>query len=57
MVSTVTRKTEEGDKQNRIDDYSNFFTQVTNLWLVEPKTQPFILKNVFGNIAKQLLGV
>lgn len=34
MNETVRKKAEEGDKQNRIDDYSNYFTQVTNIWKV-----------------------
>ena len=57
MNETVRMKEEEGDKQNRIDDYSSYFSQVTNIWKVEPKTAPFILQSKFGDIARQLLGV
>jgi ectoine hydroxylase-related dioxygenase (phytanoyl-CoA dioxygenase family) len=46
-----------GDKQQRIDDYSSIFTQVTNLWRVRPDTQQFILSQKFASIASQLLGV
>lgn len=34
MVETVERKQKEGDKQERIDDYSSIFIQVTNLWQI-----------------------
>jgi hypothetical protein len=57
MNETVEMVAGKGDKQNRIDDYSNYFTQVTNIWKVQPKTAPFILQSKFGTIAKQLLGV
>lgn len=57
MNETVDRIASQGDKQNRIDDYSNFFTQVTNLWQVEPKSRSFVLNRKFADIARQLLGV
>jgi hypothetical protein len=34
MNQTVEKVASQGDKQDRIDDYSNIFTQVTNLWRV-----------------------
>ena len=32
MVKKVTEISQKQDKQSRIDDYSDIFTQVTNLW-------------------------
>lgn len=57
MNEAVDKVTHVGDKQKRIDDYSNIFTQVTNLWQVEPATQSFVLNKYFADIARQLLGV
>ena len=36
------------DKQNRIDDYSQIFTQVTNIWQLEPAASQFVLNKKFG---------
>ena len=47
----------KGDQQNRIDDYSSIFTQVTNMWQVQPATREFILHPRFAKLAAQLLGV
>lgn len=57
MNAAVEKVTHEDDKQKRIDDYSNIFTQVTNLWQVQPATQSFVLSGYFADIARQLLGV
>ena len=46
-----------GNNQDRIDDYSQIFTQVTNIWKLEPKATEFVLNKKFGEIAKRLLGV
>jgi hypothetical protein len=53
----VEKVTQKGDKQDRIDDYSRIFTQVTNLWRVEPSSQEFVLNKKFARIACQLLEV
>jgi hypothetical protein len=55
MNSCVEKVVSKKDNQNRIDDYSSIFTQVTNLWRVEPSSQDFILKKKFAEIARQLL--
>ena len=57
MNDAVSKVASQGDKQSRIDDYSSIFTQVTNLWKVDPASQAFVLNSRFGNIAKKLLGV
>lgn len=57
MKEAVDRVAQTGDKQERIDDYSSIFTQVTNLWRVEPAARPFVLNPLFADIARQLLGV
>lgn len=54
---TVHKVSSTGDRQQRIDDYSNIFTQVTNLWRIESNTRDFILNKKFAQIAAQLLGV
>lgn len=53
----VQKVSTTGDKQQRIDDYSNIFTQVTNLWKIEPDTRTFILNKKYAQIAAQLMGV
>ena len=57
MNEAIDKIKTKGDIQDRIDDYSNIFTQVTNIWRVNPETKDFILSRVFGDIAAQLLGV
>lgn len=48
MNEAVQRVASQGDKQQRIDDYSSIFTQVTNLWRIDPAAQPFVLNPRFG---------
>ena len=57
MNEAIDQVNQKGDKQQRIDDYSSIFTQVTNIWRVDPETKDFIFSKVFGDIAAQLLGV
>lgn len=57
MNKAVEKKKSEGDSQGRIDDYSQIFTQVTNLWQIDPNSRTFVLNKRFAQIAKQLLGV
>lgn len=57
MNAAIDKVKSTGDKQQRIDDYSNIFTQVTNIWKVDPSTADFILNKRFGQIAADLLGV
>ena len=53
----MERVSSKGDKQNRIDDYSKIFTQVTNLWKIEPSSREFIFNKKFAQIACKLMGV
>ncbi len=57
MNEAVENVASKGDKQERIDDYSSIFTQVTNLWRIDPNARPFVLNPLFADIARQLLGV
>ena len=43
MLESINKIVAEGDKQKRIDDYSSIFTQVTNLWKLDPRVQFFVL--------------
>lgn len=43
MNKAIDEVSGKGDKQERIDDYSSIFTQVTNIWRVSPETSYFIL--------------
>ena len=43
MLESINNIVAEGDKQKRIDDYSSIFTQVTNLWKLDPRVQFFVL--------------
>lgn len=48
MIKAINEVKEKGDKQQRIDDYSSIFTQVTNIWRLDPVAAEFILCKKFG---------
>jgi len=48
MNMAVEKKKSEGDSQGRIDDYSQIFTQVTNLWQIDPNSRTFVLNKRFA---------
>ncbi|MGH9457892.1 MAG: phytanoyl-CoA dioxygenase family protein [Thermoanaerobaculia bacterium] len=44
------------DRQGRIDDYSELFVQVTNLWRMSEAARPLVLARRFAGVAARLLG-
>ncbi|HET7710385.1 MAG TPA: phytanoyl-CoA dioxygenase family protein [Thermoanaerobaculia bacterium] len=54
---TVENVTGRSDPQGRIDDYSRLFTQVTNIWRIDPDAREIVFNRRFASIAAQLLGV
>src|SRR5688500_20269313 len=54
VVSEVARR---GDAQQRIDDYSKLFTQVTNIWRLSDAAREIVFNPRFARAAAELLGV
>lgn len=54
VVSEVKRS---GDAQERIDDYSKLFTQVTNVWRLSDAAREIVFDPRFARAAAELLGV
>jgi len=54
VVSEVARR---GDAQERIDDYSKLFTQVTNIWRLSEAAREIVFNPRFARAAAELLGV
>ena len=50
-------ETRKNDSQDRIDDYSNLFTQVTNVWRVDDRAREIVFDRRFAAVAAQILGV
>jgi ectoine hydroxylase-related dioxygenase (phytanoyl-CoA dioxygenase family) len=53
----VAAVTARGDTQNRIDDYSRLFTQVTNIWRLSDAAREIVFNGQFAAAAAALLGV
>lgn len=45
------------DSQQRLDDYSSLFTQVTNTWRMDEAVRAFVLARRFAQVAARLMGV
>ena len=54
VVAEVARR---GDAQQRIDDYSKLFTQVTNVWRLSDAAREIVFNPRFAAAAAELLGV
>jgi ectoine hydroxylase-related dioxygenase (phytanoyl-CoA dioxygenase family) len=54
VVAEVARR---GDAQQRIDDYSKLFTQVTNIWRLGDAAREIVFNPRFAGAAAELLGV
>ena len=54
VVAEVQRR---GDAQERIDDYSKLFTQVTNVWRLSDAARAIVFNPRFAAAAAELLGV
>jgi ectoine hydroxylase-related dioxygenase (phytanoyl-CoA dioxygenase family) len=50
-------ETRKSDSQGRIDDYSNLFTQVTNVWRVNERAREIVFDKRFAGAAARILGV
>lgn len=57
MTGMVDEIAHQKNKQGRISDYSKMFTQVTNVWRMNPEAKTFVLARRFAQIAAQLMGV
>lgn len=54
LVDDVARNK---NTQGRISDYSKMFTQVTNVWRLDPEVRSFIFARRFAGVAARLMGV
>ena len=54
VLSAVTAKS---DPQGRIEDYSNLFQQVTNVWRMDESVKAFVFARRFARVAAGLMGV
>ncbi|HET7746742.1 MAG TPA: phytanoyl-CoA dioxygenase family protein [Vicinamibacteria bacterium] len=45
------------DRQQRLDDYSSLFTQVTNVWRMDEAAKAFVFARRFAQVAARLMGV
>lgn len=58
VIDRVVRQTvQRNDPQGRIDDYSRLFTQVTNIWRLDPTSREIVFARNFAAAAAELLGV
>lgn len=57
ILSVVEEVVRKRDTQGRIEDYSNLFTQVTNVWRMDEEVRRFIVARRFAKIAADLMGV
>jgi ectoine hydroxylase-related dioxygenase (phytanoyl-CoA dioxygenase family) len=55
--NVVAEVTSRGDSQQRIDDYSKLFTQVTNVWRLGNPLRTIVFDRRFAAAAASLLGV
>jgi ectoine hydroxylase-related dioxygenase (phytanoyl-CoA dioxygenase family) len=53
----VNEVAQRNDPQGRIDDYSQLFTQVTNIWRLNDETRRIVFDRRFAAAAADLLGV
>lgn len=56
IAATVDEVARHQDRQNRIDDYSKLFTQVTNVWRLSDAARRIVFSRHFAGVAAQLLG-
>ncbi len=57
LLSAIEAVVAKRDSQGRTDDYSSFFTQVSNVWRINDELRSFILARRFAKIAADLMGV
>ena len=57
MLNIVEAVRRQQDSQGRIEDYSNMFTQVTNVWRMHDDARRFVFAQRFARIAAELMGV
>src|SRR5688572_2354679 len=55
--SIVAEVSARGDTQQRIDDYSRLFTQVTNIWRLSDAARAIVFDRRFAQAAAELLAV
>jgi ectoine hydroxylase-related dioxygenase (phytanoyl-CoA dioxygenase family) len=57
LLSIIEEVVAKQDTQGRTENYSTFFTQVSNVWRLDRDVSDFILAERFGRIAAELMGV
>jgi ectoine hydroxylase-related dioxygenase (phytanoyl-CoA dioxygenase family) len=57
LLSIIEEVVARQDAQGRTENYSSFFTQVSNVWRLNRDISEFILAERFGRIAAELMGV
>jgi ectoine hydroxylase-related dioxygenase (phytanoyl-CoA dioxygenase family) len=57
LLSAMDEVIRKQDSQGRTDNYSAFFTQVSNVWRLRDEIRTFILARRFAKLAADLMGV